>query len=151
MVFACVVAARKVAIASLTSLIKCSCVCGCLLVCRQERRVCCSSFVVCDFKRNFLIWCKISRTDCISQAAEVRHQPVRGSGGSQSETLHAFLRGAVFPLHSVELHLPSLLNTWILGALPWEHGQLVSQSNFLVIFIGSFMLFCIAYKIYTRL
>lgn len=87
MVFACIVAARKVAIASLTSLIKCSCVCGCLLVCKQERRVCCcSSFVGCDFKRNFLIWCKICRIDCISQAAEVRHQPVRGSGCSQSET-----------------------------------------------------------------
>lgn len=80
-------AARRAAILSLTSLTKCTHVGGCLLGCKQERReVCCSSFVVWDFKRNFLIWCTISRIYCICQAAEVRHQPVRGSGCSQSET-----------------------------------------------------------------
>lgn len=58
---------------SLTSLRKCTRVCEYLLGCRQERRdVCWSSFVVCGSKGNFLIWCKTSRIDCISQAAEVR-------------------------------------------------------------------------------
>lgn len=71
-----------------------------------------------------------------------------GSGCSQCETSHALLQGAVFPLHTL-----SLLNSWILGALPWEGTGTahVSQSNSLIIFIGSYMLFCIAYKIYTRL
>lgn len=76
-----------------------------------------------------------------------------GSGCSQCETCHALLQGAVVPLLSEELHTLSLLNSWILGALPWEGTGTahVSQSNSLIIFVGSFMLFCIAYKIYTRL
>lgn len=61
--------------------------------CRQERgEVCCSSFVVCDFKRHFLIWCKISRIDCVSQAAEVRHQSLRGAVGvARVKLVHALL------------------------------------------------------------
>lgn len=139
---------------SLTYLRMCTCVCGYLLGCRQERReVSCSSFVVCDFKRKFLIWYKISSIDCISQAAEVRHDQQWAVGVARVKLVPALLHGAVFPLLSVELRTLSLLNSRILGALPWEGigTAHVSQSNSLIIFIESFMLFCIAYKIYTRL
>lgn len=114
MVSAYPVAARKAALASLASQRNCTCGWGCSLGCRQERReVWCFSSVVCDFKRNFLIWCKISRIDCISL---VRHQAVRGAVGvARVKLVHALLQGALFPLLSGELHPLSLLNSWIFG------------------------------------
>lgn len=105
-------AARKAALASLASHRKCTCVGGCSLGCRQEgREVCCSSFVVCDSKRNFLIW-----IDCVSQAEDVRDQGVRGAVGvARVKPVHALLQEALFPLPSGELSPLSSLNSWIFG------------------------------------
>lgn len=68
------------------------------------------------------------------------------------KVVHTVLEGVSTAL-LVELHLLRLLKMCILGALPCEVARIahVSQNNSLRIFIGSFVLFCIAYKIYTRL